>query len=159
MPRSVGTAAGQVGVHQGGEVDPRDGAQVVPQSEARIDLEQPQSPRGVTLEVELRDARKLQAREDVAPERRDVGRVGELEGGALAAFERPSPDLPAGELAHHLATGADVRVVALDPPLRSRDELLREQRQPGGGETRPQRRQVGRRVHAQGFRAAGHRVP
>jgi len=99
---------------------------MMPQREAGVDLQQVEPTVGAAFEVELRDAPQLQPPHHRAAQRRHLGRVGDLERGAVAELPGPGPDLSAGKLAHDLSLLAHVDVVALNVRFRAGHQLLSE---------------------------------
>src|SRR5215213_5187005 len=151
--------AGEVRVHERRQVDARLRPHVMPEIEARVHLEQAQAAVGSALEVELRDAAQPEPPDDVAPERRDVRLVSDLDRSAVAISGGIRADLAAGELARNLAAAVDVDVVALDARLGAWNQLLDEDVDSGGGEPRPQLAQRGRGPRLYRLATAGYRLP
>ena len=131
----------------------------MPKREARVDLEQEQSPIGRALEIELGDAAQVHAPHQIAAEGRDIACVGEFEGTAMTARDRIGADLAAGELGRHLAARIDVDMVALDAALGPRDAFLHQIAAATRGEPRPQRLQSRGIVDAQRLVGTGEFVP
>ena len=69
-------APGEVGVDQGGQIDPGHRARVMPQVEPRVDLQEVQPAAVVALEIQLGDASQAEPGDHVATQRRDVRAAG-----------------------------------------------------------------------------------
>ncbi len=132
---------------------------MVPEGETRIDLEQVEAAVGPAFEVELGDTAQLEPANDLAAQERHVWRIGDDQGRAVAVGGRPCADLASGEFGHHGAAIVDVHMVAFNPCLRTRDQLLKQHRDAGDCQARPQRDERHRRLDSQRLGPSGNRVP
>src|SRR5687767_7566859 len=99
-------AVQEVLVRHARQVDAARGAEVVPQVEARIDLEQVEAPGGgAALEIHLEDAREAELARNIAAEGDEIRVIRELEVGAVAGERGIGADLAADEPFEELAAG------------------------------------------------------
>src|SRR5206468_10268969 len=110
---------GQVAVHERRDVDARERARMVPEREARVDLEQIQAPVRTALEIELGDAADTEPPHDVTTQGRDVGRIRDDQRGAVTILQRVRADLASREVGDPVAGRIYVHVIALDERLRA----------------------------------------
>ncbi len=107
--------SGKIGIDQRRNVDPGDGARMMPKIEPRIDFEEPQFALRIAFEVELGDAGQRQLLDDGAAALADVAGVGDFQRRGMAVGDRLGADFAAGELAGDAAVLIDVAVIAFDP--------------------------------------------
>src|SRR5215211_7308237 len=120
------------------EIHTSPGADVVPEVEAWVDLEQVQALVRSPLEVELRNPSQIQARRELTAELIDVLVVRGDQGSAVTELSRMRSYLLPGELAADLPVLGNVDVVALDLSLWSGHELLNDDLEARVDESRPE---------------------
>src|SRR5438067_11910347 len=101
---------------------------MMPEIESRVDFQQVQLVvTRVSLEIDLYDARKPELLEQRSSQPTDLVIIGDLDIGRKTIETRRRPQLPPGELGHHLAARADVSVIAHDAILAALDGRLHDE--------------------------------
>ena len=114
-----------VAVGEDGEVYARGGAEVVPEGESRIGLEEVEPVSGgIFLEVEFAQADVIQCFEDLDAKADDLGFVYELEVGADAGFSGIGSDFSSDEISEGDGSAVEVGMEAVDAGGVAGDVLL-----------------------------------